>query len=174
MNKILYLFSFLLITSCMDSKNKVIKQISGAEEDLYSESSTILDNDKSHKLLDLYVSYADKFQDDTASAGYLFKAADIAINIHRPEQAITLLGRVQRYPLFAKTPLALFLQGFIAETELRDIKQAEEFYKLFLKKYPNNKLANDVQSSLTNLGKSPEELIREFESKNPTKDSLSY
>lgn len=173
MNKLIVVLSILLISSCMESKNKIKKQIADAEEELYSSSSTIMDNEKSHKLLDLYISYADKYQDDTASASYLFKAADITINIHRPEQSITLLGRVQRYPLFLKTPLALFLQGFIAETELHDIKQAEEFYKLFLKKYPTNKLADDVQSSLLNLGKSPEELIREFESKDSTRSSLS-
>jgi isocitrate lyase len=66
----------------------------------------------------------------------------------------------------------LFLQGFISENGLKDTAAARKFYENFLKQYPNHKLASDVKISLNNMGKTPDELIREFEKKNSA-DSLS-
>jgi inosine/xanthosine triphosphate pyrophosphatase family protein len=36
-------------------------------------------------------------------------------------------------------------------------------YELFLQKYPDNDFADDARISIENLGKTPEELIKQFE-----------
>lgn len=49
---------------------------------------------------------------------------------------------------------------------MADYKNAEKYYKLFLEKYPNNDFTDDAEISLKNLGKTPEQLIEEFEEMN--------
>ena len=155
----------ILITSCSSEQQKMQTTIETSEQQLKNDSSALPDKQKAADMIHLYVAYANKFQDDSMSAEYLFRAADLTNGMHQPQQAIELYQRVQRYATYAKTPIALFLQGFVAETELQDMQKAKGYYEKFLKQYPDHKLASDVQTTLDNLGKSPEEIIREFEAK---------
>ncbi len=170
---LLHISIVTVISSCSSPQQKQRDEINAAEKVLFSDSTMIADKVKANELMKMYIAYADQFQDDSSSADYLFKAGDLANNLHQPSQAIALFGRVQRYHVYNKVPVALFLQGFISETELQDFAQAKQFYESFLQKYPNHQLADDVQSSLNNLGKSPEELIKEFEAKQSEQDSLA-
>jgi TolA-binding protein len=69
-------------------------------------------------------------------------------------------------PQHAQAPAALFLSGFIYENDLGDLEKAKAAYEDFIKRYPTDtSYLDDVQVSLKNLGKSAEELIREFEKK---------
>ncbi len=138
-----------------------------------ADSSMSPNRDKANNLIGLYIEFADKFQDDSSSGTYLFKAGDMAFRIRQPQQALELFGRVQRYPANAKAAVALFLQGFINETELNDKVKAKEYYESFLQKYPNHELAKDVRITIQNLGKSDEQLVREFEEKLKQQDSLA-
>ena len=172
MNKIIYFAACLVIASCNNPQQQLKKQIADEENVLFADSNKTLAAPRAGELLKLYVSYADQFKDDSMSAEFLFKAGDLANNLHKPVEAIELLGRVQEYKTYSKVPLALFLQGFIAETELNDLEHAKQYYETFLHKYPHHQLSNDVQASLNNLGKSPEELIREFEANKREQDSI--
>ena len=70
-------------------------------------------------------------------------------------------------PQHPKAPTALFMMGFIYENDLGDLNKAKETYQTFLNRYPNDPdYADDAQNALKFLGKSPEEIIREFEKKN--------
>lgn len=156
--------SFLII-SCGSVQKKMQKEIDAGEQKLKNDSSAMPDKQKAADMIHLYLAYADKFQDDSMSAEYLFRAAELTNGIRQPDKAIALYQRVLRYPAYSKTSIALFLQGFIAETELKDDQKAKEYYGKFLKQYPDHPLANDVQITLANLGKSPDELIKEFQEK---------
>ena len=162
---IIFTASVFLLMSCGSGKQKMKSDIEAAEQKLKNDSAAVPDKQKSAEVVHQYLAFADKFQDDSMSAEYLFRAADLTNGIHQPDKAIELYQRVQRYQTYSKTPIALFLQGFISETELQNMQKAREYYKKFLKQYPDHKLANDVRISLANLGKSPEELIKEFEAK---------
>lgn len=155
----------LLVLSCGNGKQKLQSEISAGEQNLKKDASGIVDHQKAAAVIHLYISYADKFPDDSLSAEYLFRAADVTNGIHQPDKAIELYERVQGFKTYSKTPVALFLQGFIAETELQNMQKAKQFYEKFLKLYPDHQLAADVKISLSNLGKSPDEIIREFELK---------
>ena len=78
----------------------------------------------------------------------------------------------EHYPTVARRPYALFLQGFIFENEAGNLHAAKVLYDKFLKEYPSHPMAKDVQTTLANLGKSPEQLINEFEEK-AKQDSLA-
>lgn len=68
---------------------------------------------------------------------------------------------IDNFPNHPKTPEALFMSGFICAEYLKDYNQASIFYKKFLKAYPDHELVTSVQAELDNLGKSPEEILRE-------------
>ena len=118
-------------------------------------------------MIDLYTEYAREFPDDTLAPVYLFKASDISMNLYRPLETIRILDTLLiKYPDYSKTPTALFLKAFVYEDQVKNYKLARKYYQQFIDKYPDNEFADDAQMSLENLGKSPEELIREFEEKN--------
>ncbi len=95
----------------------------------------------------------------------LIKAAGLAKTIEDPKKAIELYAKVSNgLPRHPKAPTALFMEGFVYENDLGDLKKAKEIYESFLERYPNDPdFADDAQNSLKMLGKSPEEIVREFE-----------
>ncbi len=168
---LLTILSFLV--SCGNSeKSKLAKSIKVMEDTLFSETHPAIDMTMTTKLVDTYIEYADKYPNDSLAPVYLFKAGDIAMNLLDPNKAIQIFDRIlTEYPTYEKTPHCLFLKGFIYENELKNLEMARQIYQEFLTKYPTNEFADDVKISLDNLGKSPEELIKEFQEKAKT-DSL--
>ena len=67
------------------------------------------------------------------------------------------------YGDFAKVPECYFLKGFVYENNIKDIKQARIAYTEFITKFPNHDLRDDAEISMKNLGKTPEQIVREFE-----------
>lgn len=119
-----------------------------------------------NKLLAAYQQYSVDYPSDTLGAEYLFKAADFCRYLHDPMKSIELYALVyNKYPSLSKRPYALFLQGFIYENELKNLSAAREKYQQFLDTYPDLPFAKDVRITMNNLGKSPEELVKEFEEK---------
>jgi TolA-binding protein len=167
-----FLILIILFTgSCSSPEKQLSDKIETEEKGLYKDSSLVPDPQKAKTVIALYDQYVEKFPRDTASAGYLFKAGDISSKTNNVSEAIRYFDRlIDNYPQHEKAPYALFLQGFIFENQLGDPVKAKPYYEEFLKKYPDHSLARDVNFSLENLGRSPEELIRDFEMKN---DSLA-
>jgi len=167
---LLFVIAFLL-SSCAGPGEKSEKKdndlstsIKKLEDELYSSDQSKFDRKKAGQLIDLYTEYADKFPDDTASPNYLYKASDLSMNLRQPVETIALFNRIlDKYPDFDKAPTVLFLKAFVYEDQMNDLDRAKQYYELFLKKYPDNEFADDAKVSLKNLGKSPEELIKEFE-----------
>lgn len=154
-----------LTWSCTNKKENKYSEIKALEEEVFS--MKMLDKIKGVQLVDAYVEYAKDFPEDTASAVFLFKAGDIAMNMGMGNQAVLYYDKVMnQFPEFEKVPESLFLKAFIYENQLGDLKHAEKFYKLFLEKYPSHVLAKDAKASLMYLGKSAEELIKIFQEKN--------
>jgi TolA-binding protein len=153
-------------------KRKMEKNIKVMEDSLFSETKGMIEMDKTQTLVDAYLRFADKYPSDTNAPGYLFKAGDISMNLLDPNKAIQIFDRIMaEYPQFEKLPHCLFLKGFIYENELKNLDKARQIYQEFLVKYPNHDFADDVQISLDNLGKSPEDLIKQFQEKTKS-DSL--
>lgn len=155
----------VLCFSCKPAKEKLKDQITGLEKEISANNKSLADKNKADKVIELYKSYSETYADDTISADYLFKAADLANGLQEYPQAMVLYKKVcDKYPAYPKAPLALFLQGFISENNLHDIDQARLLYQDFLNKYPGNPLAKDAKWSIANLGKSPQDIVKGFES----------
>ena len=98
-------------------------------------------------------------------ADILLKAAGLAKAIENPQKAIELYRKIaDGMPQHKKAPTALFMIGFVQENDLNDLSAAKATYEGFLQKYPNDPdFADDAQNALKMLGKSPEDIIKEFE-----------
>ena len=70
---------------------------------------------------------------------------------------------INEYPEYRNISTVYFLKGFVYEDQLRDYQMAKNCYMEYIEKYPNSVFADDALISLQNLGKSPDELIEEFE-----------
>jgi TolA-binding protein len=128
-----------------------------------------------HELVAAYLDFAEKQKESPEAPEYLYKAADLSLNLNDAKQSLDLYNRIiYQYPDFKKTPECLFLMGYIYENFFQELGKAKEIYEQFLAKYPNHDFADDARVSIENLGKSPEELIRSFEEKNKAqRDTVS-
>jgi tetratricopeptide (TPR) repeat protein len=97
-------------------------------------------------------------------ADVLLKAAGLAVTVDNPQKAVALYEKVAALPQHPKAPTALFMKAFVLENNLNDLGKAKATYEAFLQQYPNDPdFADDAQTALQMLGKSPEEIIQEFE-----------
>jgi outer membrane protein assembly factor BamD (BamD/ComL family) len=64
-----------------------------------------------------------------------------------------------KYPDSSATPVAMFLVGFIYDTNLQMLDSARTAYQNFLTRFPNHELAASAKSEIDNLGKTPDEII---------------
>jgi TolA-binding protein len=94
-------------------------------------------------------------------------------NIHRLESlnkaADLFISVSEKYPESEKAPSSLFMAGFIYANEIQDYTKAKAIYNLFLKKYPENELANAAKEELDNMGLTPEEILQKKLSAQDTK-----
>ncbi len=175
MNKVLVVFAVaLLLVSCNPKQEWQKRSIENAEKALMEQAKKgQVDTAGVNALLKNYETFADNYPADTNGAAYLFKAADFYRYMHKPLRSIELYAKVyERYPSAAKRPYALFLQGFIYENEVGNPVAAKNLYEKFLAVYPTHPIAKDVRTTVNNLGKTPEQLIQEFQER-AAQDSLA-
>jgi len=163
-NIIITVLSVIILISCTDKKNNDLQKIKDLEIKLVSDSSAIPNFQQSKELANYFTSFAKDYPKDSNSVVFLFKAASINMNIGQASLAIELYDKIiNDYPNFDKVSDCMFLKAFIYDDKLKDLVKAEVAYKEFLVKYPNHDFAKDAKVCLNNLGKTPEQLIKEFE-----------
>jgi outer membrane protein assembly factor BamD (BamD/ComL family) len=169
MKKIWYITLLLIVgivSGCSPSREKSSKAIDGLEKRLFSPSAPGFDKVKADSLLTDYESFIGRFPDDSLTAGYTFKAANLAMNMEKPAKAIELFDKfITAYPDNRKAAVSMFFKAYIYENQMKNLEKAKEVYLQFIEKYPEGEFANDARAALQNLGKSPEQMVREFEEK---------
>ncbi len=149
---------------------QMAKTIKLAEDTLFNSQTSSIDIQKAKALINQYIEFADAFPADSMAPNFLFKASDISMNLNQATQTIFIFNRIiNQYPNYKNTPTCYFLKAFVYDDQLKDYKNAKKYYNIFLKTFPKHKFTNDARMALKNLGKSPEELIKEFEKKNKKK-----
>lgn len=147
----------------LGAKEKLLSDIQTIEQELSREQEKI-DKAKALTFITKSELFAQRYTEDSETASVLFKAAEVAKGIREYGRALKLWDMVyNRYSDYEKAPDALFMQAFVFENDLKDIKLAKMYYGNFLKKYPNHSLADQITIILKNIDKSPEELIKRFE-----------
>jgi TolA-binding protein len=155
-----------IIAGCSPDPKSKIKDLEkkiGAEDFVMDEKGM----QTADELIQAYISYAESHKDSPEAPDYLYSAADLSLNLNKSKQSLDLYNRIiYQYPDYKKAPECLFLVGYIYENFFQQYGQAKEIYESFLAKYPTHDFADDAAISIKNMGKSPEELIHEFEEKN--------
>jgi tetratricopeptide (TPR) repeat protein len=155
--------SVILISSCSSPRDKEIKAISTLEKELEKDAARP-DPKKLTQLLDAYIAFVDKNAADTAAPNYLYKAITLCIGVNNGQKSMELIDRtLNDFPKSKYVATTLFLKAYVYENMLGNYGQATTFYKSFLKKFPTHDLADDAEAALKNMGKSPEEMVKEFE-----------
>ena len=144
-----------------------IHQIDSMEKLLYANPDAGFNKDAAQKTVNVYANIVKDYPSTKLGAEYLFKAGEISSSLNHSQEAINFFKTVyENYPDFKKASYCLFLQAFIYENQLHQLGEAEQLYREVIKKFPDERIAQDAKACIDNLGKTDEELIKEFEAKN--------
>lgn len=131
---------------------------------MYSQGNIPFNKAKSDSLIELYTEFVKRFPGDTIAPLYLFRAASLSMNAGDGNKAISLLDQFTTgYPDHPKVAVCTFFKGYVYENILKNLDKAKESYLFYIEKYPNDAFVKDAQSALKYLGKTPDQMIREFE-----------
>lgn len=122
-----------------------------------------------NKAIRAFTDLAQYCPQDSMSAMYLIKTAQVAQAIHNVPQAKTALDKcIADYPNFKDRPAAMFLlaQLYDEVTYLNNEEQAKVLYQQIVDEYPKSPWAANAKSALSFIGKTDAEIIKEFEKKN--------
>ena len=168
MKRLTYIFvlgNLMLLAACGPSKEKQESRIVSMEERLFT-SENGFTHARADSLIQLYRDFAANYPDDSLAPVCLFKAASMTMNMQDGPGSIALFDQIREsYPDFEKAPLCLFFTGYVQENVMGDIDKARKTYQLFIESYPDHDFADDAQASIENLGKTPEQMIQEFEAR---------
>ncbi|MFT5668627.1 MAG: tetratricopeptide (TPR) repeat protein [Vicingaceae bacterium] len=115
-------------------------------------------------LMEAYGAFSERFNNRENADEYLFKAGEIAMGANLTVEAIRYLTTLyDEYPRYKNRAYGLFLLGFVQENQANNLDEAKRIYEQFLVEFPGHEMADDARASINNLGKSPEQIIREFE-----------
>ncbi len=169
MKTLVYLTAVVVILGACNapvSKEERQNKVKALESEPFIDTVTFkINTEQALKLIDEYAAYSKDFPEDELAPEYLFRAAEICRSIKDPQRAVEFYKNiVENYNNYEKTPYCTFLIGFTYDNELHDMLKAKESYKKFIEKYPEHEFVKDAKILLENLGKSPEEIIKSFES----------
>lgn len=164
-NILLFAILLLVVAGCNRNPKTNAEDVKKAEAALFNEDLTA-NFEAVPDAIATFTKYVEDNPEATDAADVLFKAVEISINTKQdPQQSIGLVNKlVADYPKFDKNPVALFmLATFVYDEQQHDLDKARETYQQIIDNYPDNPFARDAEISITQLGMTPEELIRMFE-----------
>lgn len=161
-------FLFLLVCSFCACSNgldtdELKSQVESAEKSIGANPDAT--DEEIKILLAKYESYvASPGADAQLAVDYLLRAGDVSVRLKDFERTVGYYDKVlTEYPSSQKAPKALFMKAFTLDNKMGRLEEAKKVYEEFLTKYPDDDFAKDAAFSLKNLGKSAEEIIKEFE-----------
>ncbi len=156
----------LFLSACKSEQERAFEELTQIEKSLFGER-TALNDSIARIYLSKSESFISSFKNDERIPEIKFKQGEVYNGLGSYSFAVRKFQEVYlNYPKSPKAPESIFICAFIYDSQLQNYERAEYYYRLYLKKYPNHTFAKDAKISLDNLGKTPEELVREFEKKN--------
>jgi tetratricopeptide (TPR) repeat protein len=146
------------------SRDSLVQHVTNMEKELHKFDE--LETAKANSMIIAYVNFANHFKKDSLTPEYLFRAAELAMNVERSNDAIAYLTRIsENYPDYKNMPFVIYYQGFIYDSMTGNDSLAKEYYTQFLETYPDHHRADEVRAMIRNLHKSDLELVHEFENR---------
>ena len=170
-NIILLAILMIVMAGCHNSK-VTEKDVKKTEAALFNEDQTT-NKEAVPNAIATFSKYAEDNPEAANAPEYLFKAVEVSVNTKQEaQQSIDLVNRlVTDYPSFDKNPVALFmLATFVYDEQMNDLDKARETYQQIIDNYPDSPFAADAAIAITQLGMTPDELVKMFESQENTED----
>ncbi len=164
--------AFLAILSACQSDSqtagddkKIDAQISDLEAALAVQENP--EPEKLKQLIKLYEEHANKYPERReVNANFLMKAADCARRVDNEAKAIALYDRVaNEFRGTVQAPRALFLKGYLYDTELNRKDSALIVYRTFTWRYKRDPLFDDVQKLVDSLSSQYPDIVEKIDKK---------
>ena len=123
---------------------------------------------EAQKAVKVFLDFAYYCEQDTMSAVYLIKAAMVAKSVNNlPQAKLALEQCMNNYRSFGDRPVAMFLlaQLYDEENNMNNEAEAGALYHQIIQEYPKSYVAANAKAALQMLGKSDQEMIKEFNKK---------
>jgi tetratricopeptide (TPR) repeat protein len=158
---IVFLLGLLFLSACTDKAEKLERQIADLVKEIKTDGK--LDEDKVVRLIGLYETFITEFPEKEQTVKYLEMQAKYYSALNEFDKALNNYNRIYKeFTEYDKRGDAVFMMAFINEVNLSNLKAAEQYYKLYLKEFPDGELADDALFSLENLYLTPEQLLEKF------------
>jgi len=141
-----------------------------SDKDLYENAQNLITEKKYDEAVVIFEKLIETNKQSDLASSALFECAKIyqgqvLKNMNGNEslkKSVKVYKNVyEEYPNSEDAENALFMAGFILANDLNDLEGAKKIYQLYLEKYPNGQLADDAKVELKNLGKTPEEILKD-------------
>ena len=151
------------------SQIELQKQIQDMEKVLYA--AKVADLNQARKMIRLYDTYYKNYPKDWETPDYLFKAGEISESINQYNQAAKFYNRAcyEYNDNFKYRSLVLFRLANVYDYKLNDYVRAKQIYTQVKEQYPKTQLAKDADAAIKMMGRSDQDMVREFERKNGAK-----
>ena len=165
MKSILSLLILLLVVGCASKKT---------DKELFDEAQKNLKENKMAEAVTAFDKIATEYSDSKLAPEALSQLAAIYQNKmdksisekENLEKSVSIFKKLHdEYPKSEYAPTGLFMAAFISANELNKYDEATALYKQFLQEYPENDLAASARAELDNMGKSPEDILRNSQPK---------
>lgn len=116
-----------------------------------------------------FYEFSSNCKTDTLAPVFLIKAGQVAQSIRKFTQAQSFFTKcIDEFPKFKSRGAAMFLLAQLYDDPaiLNNESEARTLYHQIIREYPQSSYANDAKACIQNLGKSDEELVKEFLKKN--------
>lgn len=149
----------------INNSRSISERIDEVANQIYSDSSGLPNARMARKYIAACEVNAITRPGEPQAAELLFKAAMTARTTGRnPVQALDIYDWIyDQFPGYEKSYQALFLKAFTLDNDMKKFDEARVEYESFLEKYPNDEFAVSTKFLLDNLGKSDDEIIKQFE-----------
>jgi outer membrane protein assembly factor BamD (BamD/ComL family) len=148
--------------SCSGKKNR-IEALTALEAELTAVQDVTSGVEAANAYLEKTREFVDKHPKASETPRYLFTSIGVARGLADFDLAIALAEETwTNYPDSEEAPEALFMQGFIYDSDLRDVENSRKYYNQFLSTYPDHPLAHNVKELLGVVEQDPQELIESF------------
>jgi len=174
-------FAFALIFSACVTKKKLqtqdelIQRIIDLEQELINLNQSVRKGEIMLELAEAYEEYAIKKPNASDTVDKLFKAAQNYGSIGEFLKATTILESIiESHPKtdFAKDAMfhVAYLYSVMAQYDKEQSEtynnKSRKYYKMLIKEFPNDSMAEQAKALLSFIGKSDEELLEEIIKKN--------
>jgi len=151
-----------------ESKTNIAK----LEAEVFSNPDMPIDTEKGKQLLGAYLDFSNIHRQDSMAPEYMFKAAEMAMNLRNFTQSIEILKNLRDgFPKFSKASDVCNWIAFIYDFEINDKTKAREAYNDIITLFPNHRYADDARARLETIHMTDEEWMEWAKQKNEGAES---